>query len=272
MRAWQPFTFGGVAGIGRGSFFGLLVLESVFALVVAVGMTLAIHLAWEPLFNDLIGQLPESGLIEDGRLQWPDEGQTIALEGNFLALGIVPRGELPTSLSADVMLTCGSDAFRFASQIGYLDVAYPSWLNIPLNNKVLAPWWEAWRLALMVGCVAALAVSMLVMWSVLGLLYAMLPFVLSYFSKNKCSYSQGWKLASASLLTPSLIVGIAAVLYGMALINVILLVFFYLTHVVVGWVYLLVSSLIAVFGASQVPSEDRDGPFSAKRKPSNPFS
>src|SRR6476646_4345959 len=89
-RFWLPLTPRGVAGLARGSWRRLLLVQFVFAVVVAAAVVWFLYTAWSPTIQKAIRQLPARGEIRSGHLTSATNAPQLLAVGNFLALAVDP--------------------------------------------------------------------------------------------------------------------------------------------------------------------------------------
>ena len=101
-HAWQPFTPRGVAAFAAASLSRLLVGQLIVAALVACGVVWALRVAWWPVIDQAIQQLPATGFIQRGVLNFPAESPQRLAENSHLGLAVDLDGARTAGQSADV--------------------------------------------------------------------------------------------------------------------------------------------------------------------------
>jgi hypothetical protein len=260
-RAWQPFTFGGVAAFAGARLTRLLAAESVAAILVAVIAVWLLHRVYCPVILQFVQKMPESARVADGALQGVPE--TWIAESQFLAIAVKPQPGGEIGQDADLQIQLRQTDVCVGS------VFWPDWgwawpygrgtsLNLARSN--LEPWWSAWQPVLLAGAGAATLLWLLVGWAVLAAIYMAPAKFAAWMGDRFLPWGGAWRLASAALLPGAVVMAGAMLLYGWSAIDLVGLSFFAALHVVLGWVYL-------VGGSCKVtrlfPDESKRNPFTA---------
>ena len=236
-------TFGGVARFAVASRWRLLGVELVFAFLVAATAVWFVQQAWLPVIDEAIKQMPPTGEIRGGRLAWPSDA-VLLQEGPFMRIDVRPGGFTNVEESADLVLAFGPSDLRVGSSLGLglLTVPYPTGSILFFSKTELEPWWGARSHMVLAGFGLLVILTLLCAWSALGWLY-MVP--VKIFSVNQVSWAGAKKIAIAAHM-PSVLVMIAGiVLYGLKQINLVALVVVWGVHLVLPWVYLMFSPILA---------------------------
>ena len=119
-------------------------VELVFALMVAATVVWFVQQAWVPVIDKTIKQMPPTGEIRGGRLDWPS-GTVLQQEGPFMRIAVRPGGFTNVEESADLVLAFGSSDLRIGSSLGLglLTLPYPMGWILSFNKTELEPWWGA---------------------------------------------------------------------------------------------------------------------------------
>src|ERR1700736_3854579 len=99
---WQPLSLGGVAGFASASFRRLWLIQSIAALAVAVAVVWFFRTGWEPALEEAIDQLPDSGQIRHGQLEWAGPSPARLCERDFLTIVVDLADSGETGLIADL--------------------------------------------------------------------------------------------------------------------------------------------------------------------------
>ena len=234
---WQPITFGGVAGFARASFGRLLIVQCIVALLVAGSASCFLAVAWFPVVEKAIARLPEKGTIRRGQLDWTGPSPCALAEATFLSIAVDVENSQPTGQSADVQLELHRNEFKIRSLFGYLAMGYPKDWTIALNRAEIEPRWGAWRPFLLVGIGAVAAIGLIAIWLVLATVYLLPLRLLTFYSDRDVSWLGCWLMAAAAQLPGALLMSGGILLYGFNRLDLIGLLFAWLLHVVIAWIY-----------------------------------
>src|SRR5262245_9549622 len=121
LRAWQPLTFGGVAGFADGSLSRLWLVQLITALLVAGSVIWFLVAGWFPFVEQAIGSLPDQAAIRGRQLEWSVRAPREALaENQFLSIRVEPEGSFPVDQSADLRLILAGNELKIQSLLGFL--------------------------------------------------------------------------------------------------------------------------------------------------------
>ncbi|MDA1276926.1 MAG: hypothetical protein O2960_23155 [Verrucomicrobia bacterium] len=238
-RAWrQPFTFGGVASFASAPAGKLFFVQILAACIVAAVTLGFVCIAWKPVVDEAIVQLPERAVIRNGTLTW--EGlQPNRLAGNPY-LSIVVELDSIGSLGSpsDLQIELGKRGVRTRSILGYIPLPYPTRWIIPANRNVVEPWWGAWKWLILAALGGALISGLIVMWWIVGILYAWPIRLIAFYADRDVTLWGAWLLSNASLIPGALLFGLAILGYGLQQLNLIQLLFAHLLHLMIGWIFM----------------------------------
>lgn len=210
----QPFTWRGLAALavqpaGR---FAAWCLVTAALLGGAAGRFYAV--AWQPALDAAVHQLPASGEIRDGRLNWPTNTVTELARTRHLALRVNPPAAPVTGQAADVEVELLGGDLTVQSLFGYWAVRYPRGWVIALNRPEVEPLWLTWRPYLPVLVGAGAALGALGLWFVLGLVAAPVLRVWTAVLRRDVTLGGCWRLSVGALLPGGWIVAGGLVLYA----------------------------------------------------------
>lgn len=273
---WQPLTFGGVAAFARARLGRLLLVESIFAALVAVAVMVVIHTGWGSAIERAIAELPEQGLLAGGRLDWRGPSPEILAENSLLSLVVDLEHSGVTGQVADLQVEFGRADFRLASSAGYyFAMAYPAAWSTPFNRRALEPWWGAWKPVVLVGAGAAVYLWLMLTWAALGLVYSFPVRFLALWADRDAGRAAAWRAGAASLMPGCLLLAVAIALYGLQLLPLPGLLLAFAAHFVVGWVYVVGAAfrLPKIQGTEKTAGNPFTQPGGApdKEKKKNPF-
>lgn len=235
--AWEPVTPRGVAAFADGSVRRLWLVQLIVAILAAAVVLWFLLTAWFPVIQQAIRQLPGRGSIRAGRLLW--EGKTAAslAENHFLALAVDLRHEGTVRSPAHVQVEFGEKDFVLLSLFGALQMPYPRGYTIAFNRDELEPWWGAWRPAILALTAAAVISGLMLSWGLLALLYCPVAWLVAFFANRTLSLRGSYRLCGAALMPGALFMTTALVVYGLGVLDVLLLLILASVHILLGWVY-----------------------------------
>jgi hypothetical protein len=221
------------AGLGR-----LLVAELVFAILAGGGVAGFVRRACSPAILQAIQKMPETAKITNGRLVGFDA--TIIGETKFLAIAFTPESSDQIGQSADIQFQFRPTDFRVGS------VFRPDWgwefdygpgTSLNLSRSNLEPWWGAWQPVLLAAVGVGIVALLFGIWAVLALIYTVPAILLALFGDRQLSWFGAWRMSVAAQLPGAFLMGIAIFLYGSQAVDLIGLAFFFVAHLLMGWIY-----------------------------------
>jgi hypothetical protein len=257
--AWEPLTPRGVAAFARARLSRLLLLQFVIASLAAAAVVWFLSDGCFPTVRAAIRNLPATGAIRSGRLDWPGHTPQLLAEGRFLAFIADPNHSGQIHSPADVQIEFGAQTVRVFSLLGYRDFPYPPDQIISFNRTELEPLWGAWEPELLAITVLAVVAGLMLAWAALATVYFLPVWLISFFANRNLNFRSSWKLAGAALVPGALLMTAAIVLYDFAALDLIQFCFIFSAHFALGWIYLFLSQLF-------LPRID------SKPSPGNPFS
>lgn len=243
-RPWQPLTPRGAAAFARASLNRVCGFQVAVAALLAVSLIWFLHVAVFPVVRQGIQQLPEEGVIGMGELHLAPETPVVVSENEWLALRVDLEAPGDQALVRDLELRFGPNALRACTGLGCVTFIYPPDWVVPFNKLELAPWWDAWQSMMAATAAFGLFSSLLLVWWVLATLYAPLPRVLAYFSDRELTLDGAWRMAAASLLAGAVFMGLGILALGMGWIHLTKLLLFFLVHLVIPIVYIVVGTSV----------------------------
>jgi hypothetical protein len=255
--AWEPITPRGVAAFARASFERLFVVQAIVALLGAAAVVWILSDGIFPTINAAIGQLPDSGEIHAGKLDWRDDSPVLLAEGKILALSVdVEHGGALRS-PADFQMEFGRDSVRVFSLFGETECAYPPGYVIAANQTDARPAWGAWAPDILGLAAIGTFFGLLIVWALLATVYFLPVWFISLFSNRDLNFRESWKLAGAALMPGALLLSLSLVLYELGGFDIVQLCFAFGMHLVMGWIYLFVAPM---FLNRALPAEKKN-PF-----------
>jgi len=255
--AWEPITPRGVAAFARASFERLFVVQAVFALLASMALVWLLSDGIFPTVEATIENLPDSGSIHGGQLDWRDDSPLILAEGNILAISVDLEHGGSLHSPADFQLEFGRDSVRAFSLFGEAEMEYPHDYIIAANVRDARPAWGAWSpnvLALVAICAFF---GLLITWVVLASIYCFPVWLICFFANRDLNLLASWRLAAAALMPGAALLTLALLFYDLRAFDLVQLCFAFGMHVIITWIYLFVSPL---FLKRVLPAE-RKNPF-----------
>jgi hypothetical protein len=241
--AWEPLTPRGVAAFARARLSRLLLVQFVVASLAAAAAVWFLSNGCFPTVRAAIRNLPVVGEIRAGRLDWPGHPPQLLAEGRFLAFMIDPDHSGQIHSPADVQIEFGRESVRIISLLGYTEQEYPRDWIVSFNRTDLEPLWGAWEPELLAIAVLAAVAGLMLAWAVLAAIYFLPVRLISYFANRDLDFRGSWKLAGAALMPGALLLTVAVVLYGFAVLDLVQFCFIFAAHFALGWIYLFLSQL-----------------------------
>ncbi|MGA2751123.1 MAG: hypothetical protein ABSG59_20335 [Verrucomicrobiota bacterium] len=237
--AAQPFTFGGVAAFANPRLGRLMLIELLVAVVFGTTLVWFVQRRYFPVIVQAIQRMPETARLEQGRLEGVP--QTLICESKFLAIAVTPDAALDIGQGADLQFQlrqtdfCVNSVYR--PDWGW-EIEYGGGATLNLRRSILEPWWGAWQPVIVAGVGAGVALMLPMVWAVLATIYVAPVKILAWFADRSLSWTGAWRLASAALMPGALVLAADVALYGTQAIDLVGLSFFFIAHLVIGWVYL----------------------------------
>jgi len=273
--AWQPFTPRGVAAFSKAGLGRILVLELFVALLGAASLCCLVDLTWFPVIKQAIRNLPASGEIANGRLQWTNSTPVLLASGSRLAIVVDLDETGALGMASDFQIEFGRDKWHVRGLLGALSFPYPKTGTAPFNQTELVPWWGAWSQAILAGLAVFTVTILLVTWAFIASLLTAPAKLITYLANLELAWPGAWKLASAALMPGAFLMTLAVLAYAWSFMDLVQLGFVAIFHLAADLVYLF-------FGALCLPPKPetiipKTNPFATepqegKSKENNPFS
>lgn len=239
--AWEPITPRGVATFARASVGRLWIVQSVVAVLVAGAIVWLLFDGGCSTVEKAIRNLPVTGEIRSGRLNWPEEPPRLLAEGRFLAFSVDLERAGDIRSPAHLQVEFGRDGLLFRSLFGYYDVRYPAGWVLAMNRTELQAWWGAWMPWLLLVAALGVIAGLMLMWMVLATLYAGPVWLMAFYANRNLDLMGSWKLCGAAMLPGAVLMAGAILFYDLAVLDLVMLMVVMGGHWLVGWVYLPVS-------------------------------
>jgi hypothetical protein len=219
----------------------VLTVQFVIAVLAAATVIWFLHTAWFPIVADAISHFPEQGEIRGGKLDWRGASPVLLSEGRFLALAVDLEHGGEARSPAHVQVEFGRNDVQARSLFGFVSVPYPADLAVGLNRIEAAPWWGAWAPALLGIVAGAVILGLMATWTFLSLAYCWVVWLIAFFANRQLSWSASWRLTGAALMPGALFMTTALGLYGLGIIDLLMLTIAAAAHFIFAWVYLVIS-------------------------------
>jgi len=236
-RAWQPLTFSGVAAFAGETFTRLWMVQLIVSILVAGSMVWTLETGWFPVIEQAIDGLADNAEIRNRQLEWPNDRSTPLAENSFLSIRVDPDGIVSTDQGADIQLVFTKTGLKVRSLLGFVEASYPAGWAMSLRRADVRAWWGAWRFFLPIGLGVMVVLCLFINWSALACLYCFPVRVIAFYLDRAVTWRSCWRLAAAALLPGALVMSGGLVLYSLHRIELVGLLFAWLLHVIVAWVY-----------------------------------
>ncbi len=239
--AWQPLTPRGVAAFVEAPFGRIFLVEFFFALLAAASVIWFLHDNIFPTVREAVRNLPDSGAIRQGHLQWHAESPKLLASSHFLSVVVDEEHNGREGREAQACVELGRDEVRLISLLGYLEFNYPEKNILAFNRPELEPWWGAWQPMSFVGAALFTIAYLFVCWGVLATIYCPAAKLVSFFANRELSWGGSWRLSAAALMPGALFLILGIVAYGLGLIDLIRFAFAFGFHLFIGWVFIFIA-------------------------------
>jgi hypothetical protein len=241
--AWEPVTPRGVAAFARASLERLVIVQAIFALIAAGAVGWLLSDGVFPTIDSAIAQLPETGSIHGGQLDWREDSPVILAESGILAVSVDVAHTGTLHSPADFQVEFGRQTVRFFSLLGELDLFYPAGYTIAFNQPETSPVWGAWAPNILALTAIGTFFGLLLVWAVLATIYSGPVWLICFFANRDMNWRACWKLAGAALMPGAMLMSFSLVMYELRAFDLVQLFFAFGMHLVIGWIYLFVSPL-----------------------------
>jgi len=260
--AWEPLTPRGVAAFARAPLSRLLIVQFIVAALGAAALVWLLHDGCFPTVRAAIQNLPETGAIRSGRLDWPGNTPQLLAEGRLLAFDVDAGHSDQIRSPAAVQIEFGRQSIRIYSVLGlgYLEWPYPAGWTAPFNRTELEPWWGAWEPEWLAITLLAGVAGLMLVWAFLATVYFLPARLIGFLVNRALDFRSSWKLSGAALLPGALLLAAVIVLFDLAVLNLVQFCLLFVAHLVLGWVYLVAGQF---FLPRTEPAAASGNPFSS---------
>lgn len=257
--AWEPITPRGVAAFARASFERLFVVQSIVALLAAASVVWLLSKGIFPTVEAAIGQLPDSGEIHSGKLEWRADSPVMLAEGRIIALSVDLEHGGSLRSPADFQFEFGRESLVVYSLFGETEIKYPRGYVIAANQTDARPIWGAWAPDILGLSAIGTFFGLLIVWALLASFYCLPVWLICFYTNRDLGLGASWRLAGAALMPGALLLSASLVLYTYSVggFDFVQLCFAFGMHLVIGWIYVFVSPM---FLNRALPSQKKN-PF-----------
>jgi hypothetical protein len=240
--AWEPVTPRGVAAFAHARLGRLLLVQFIVALLVGGSIAWLLHCGFFPVVTSAIDQLPTQSVIQGGTLDWSGTSPQLLAGGKFLSITVDLNHSGKIRSLAHFQFEFGQTNLLAHSLLGYFSKNYPDGWLIAFNRPELSPRWGAWRPVFLALAVSGMVIYLLASWCVLATVYCTPVWLLGFFSNRDLTLKSSWKLAGAAVMPGAFAMLVAIFFYGIGMLDLVHMGFALALHVLLGWVYLGVST------------------------------
>lgn len=241
--AWLPLTPRSVAAFAHARVGRLLLVQFIVGLLCASVVGWFLYNECFPTVGAAIEKLPTEGSIHSAQLDWRGPSPQMLAEGSVLAFTVDLDHTGGLRPAADVQLEFGKRDYRVRSLLGIVDGKYPAGWVIAFNRTELKPLWGAWQPILVAGAIAGTTAWLMCCWWLLAAVYCLPVRLAGVFVNHDLNFTASWRLAGAALMPGAVLMILAILFFGLGMIDLVGLMFFFGVHFVVGWIYLFLSLL-----------------------------
>lgn len=258
--AWEPFTPRGVAAFARSPFERLFIVQSVFALMAAGVIVWLLFDGIFPTIDATIENLPATGSMHGGRLDWREDAPVILAEGGILAVSVDLDHSSTLHSPADFQVELGRNSVNVFSLFGEADMEYPTGYTIAFNQPEVRPVWGAWAPNILALTAIGTFFGLLLIWALMATIYCAPVRLICFFANRDLNWGASWRLAAAALMPGAVLMSLSLVLYDLRAFDLVQLCFAFGMHLVIGWIYLFVSPLFL----NRTTQAEKKNPFQPK--------
>lgn len=239
--AWEPVTPRGVAAFAYAGLRRLLLVQLLVALLAGAVVVMFLYRDWVPVIRAAILAMPTEGEMSGEQLFWTGPSAVQLAANPFLGITVDLNHSNVMGRSSHLQVEFGRKDYRLISLVGYTPIDYPPGWRMPFNRTELIPWWGAWQPLLLFAAGFGTVISLLLVWTLLATLYMLPMRLLTFLQSRDLNWGQSWKLSGAALMPGALFFTFSIFAYSVGMVDLIRLGGLAVLHVLVGWIYLLVS-------------------------------
>jgi hypothetical protein len=259
--ACEPLTPRGVAAFARARLWRLFLAQMIVALLAAISVVWFLDQSCFPAVRKAVKNLPATGEIRSGKLDWNGGWPKPLADERFLAFDVDLDHSGLIQPTADVQIEFGGKNVRVFSLLGYVEFPYPAGQTISFNSADLEPLWGAWAVEILFIAAAATLVGLMLSWWILATIYFPPVWILGFYLNRDLNFRASWKMSGAALMPGALLMAAGIFAYGFGALNLVQFGFVFGAHFVLGWIYLAVSLL---FVPQISPPPPKGNPFAPR--------
>jgi hypothetical protein len=267
-QAWQPFTPRGIAAFSVATLSRLVAVQLAGAALIVIALLCALQVAWVPVIDDAIQQLPDAGSIRRGELNFGGESPKRLAGNSRFGVAVDLAGTREAGQVADVEATFEKSRVVLRGPFGAAWRRYDPNYVISFNRPELAPAWDAWRWPALALLAVGTVLALFAMWWALALIYSPLVKFIAFFLDRAVTWRGAWRVSGAALMPGAVLMMVALLLYGYGVINLLRFGLLYALHGVTGLVFVFTTPWFLPKFSTPLASN----PFSmGASKQTNPF-
>ena len=220
-------------------------MQFIVALLAAASVVWFLDDGCFPTISAAIQNLPASGEIRSGKLDWQGDPSQLLAEGKFMAFDVDLNHSGQIHSTADLQIEFGSDSIRFFSLLpGYSEIFYLPDRVAPFNRTELEPLWGAWAVDILFLAFIAVTLSLLSSWWLLATLYFLPVWLLDILREPRFEFLRVLEIVRRGAAAGSVADGRwHPALQLPVFLDLVSLGFLLAPHYVLGWIYLFLSQL-----------------------------
>jgi hypothetical protein len=260
--AWQPLTFGGVAAFARASWRRTFAFALTGATLCGLLIVAGFRFGWLPVIDAAVNELPETGEIRRGELQWANPTPQVLAQSAQLLIAVNAQSDARLGDESDLRVELRGTECVVCGWLGCTSWAYPAGWIIAVNRPEVLPAWGAWRPFVFWGVFAGGTVWVLVNWLALSVVGAAPLRLLAFYCDRDLPLGAAARLLLVAWIPGGLFFGLALFLYGTGQLHPAAMALIGLGHVLLGVVYA-VGALSRVQRVSLGVGAPKGNPFHA---------
>lgn len=272
LGAWQTLTGRGVAAFGGGGNVRLLVVQCLAAVAAALVVVFAVRATLVPAVDLALRQLPDTGSIRRGRLEWAGTNAVRLGENAWFDFVVTPAGTEPLGQVADVQFDLRPDRLRVEGVFGHLDLPWSPGLEFDLGRIPATASFGAWRVPGQALLAAGATLALLASWWVLAAVMTVPGWLAARLLGRPIPVAGVWRIASAALVTGAVVASAGLAGYATRQWQVTGLIVSQAAHLVVGWAWFAWGIVATPKGAAAAAGAAASKPAGpGRRRGRNPF-
>lgn len=237
--AWHPFTGAGIARFADASVWRTFTFLGIFAAATGLLTGWSLRITWCPVLERAAEAFPENGAaLTNGTFVWPESQPRILADAPHLGVAARPDATEAPGRIADLQLELTPKTLRLAGVAGFVEVPWPSEIEMPLGRHEAVAAWGAWRRPLLATVVAGSTAYLFLTWFLLATIYTLPLRLAGWILRRDVTLGGCWRMSAAALLTGCTVMGFATFAYAVRVLTWPVLAGIFAAHFVVGWAWL----------------------------------